>query len=64
MTEHNDDRVKHLAIEILRLLAIYNIEMCCWSGGFTILCDTIIDTKLNEKFGGISKKLTYTIIYL
>jgi rapamycin-insensitive companion of mTOR len=56
----NDDATKKAAIEIIRILALQNTEICEYGGGIRILCEAIVD----PTFEIASKVITNTIIYL
>lgn len=60
LLQWQDETVRRCAIEILRMLAIHNVEICCHAGGIKALCDTISDPKLEVT----SEDVTYTLIYL
>ena len=53
-------QLKKLVIELLRKLALFNAEICTWSGGIRVLVDSILDTSIAD----ISESIVYTILYL
>lgn len=62
LTYWNDESTKKAAIEIIRLLAVSNTEICQFGGGIKILCDAIVDPAFES--ASASKYMMNTIIYL
>ena len=51
---------KKMAIELLRILAINNIDVFSWIGGFEVLINAILSNEIND----LEDKISNTIIYL
>ena len=51
---------KKMAIELLRILAINNIDIFSWIGGFEVLINAILSNDIND----LEDKISNTIIYL
>jgi hypothetical protein len=62
LANYSDESTKKASLEIVRLLAVSNTEICQYGGGIKILCDAIVDPAFES--ASASKYMMNTIIYL
>lgn len=62
LANYSDESTKKASLEIVRLLAVSNTEICQYGGGIKVLCDAIVDPAFES--ASASKYMMNTIIYL